>query len=232
MTISKQQMDAALARMPRELAAKTLNMEFKPHFLGKNKFAYRQERFDGEGRKTADWMLYDAKEGGQTVLAEGPKLAESLEAALGRPVDILTEEITILGLEETGFKFRLADGAVYTVHSGRLAKQKAALEAGDLDAFFAQVVASGKSSFCYLQNVYTTKNVSEQGLSLALCLAEQFLAGKDGAFRVHGGGFAGTVQAFVPHADVEGYRAMMDSVFGEGACLVLRVRPLGAISLL
>lgn len=130
MTISKQQMDAALARMPRELAAKTLNMEFEPHFLGKNKFAYRQERFDGDGRKTADWMLYDAKEGGQTVLAEGPKLAESLEKALGRPVDILTEEITVLGLEETGFKFRLADGAVYTVHSGRLARQKAALPQG------------------------------------------------------------------------------------------------------
>ena len=80
-----------------------------------------------------------------------------------------------------------------------------------------------------MQNVYTTKNVSEQGLSLALCLTEGFMKGKDGAFRVHGGGFAGTIQAYITESDVEEYRALMDSVFGEGACLVLRVRQDGAI---
>ena len=111
----------------------------------------------------------------------------------------------------------------------RVATQKAALEAGDLDAYFAQVIASGKSSFCYLQNVYTTKNLREQGLSLALCLAEQYLAGKKAAYRVHGGGFAGTIQAYVPMSDVEGFRALMDGVFGEGKCIVLRIRPEGAV---
>ena len=90
------------------------------------------------------------------------------------------------------------------------------------------MIASGRSSFCYLQNVYTAKNVAEQGLSLALCLAERYLADKSGAWRVHGGGFAGTVQAFVQAADVEGFRAMMDTVFGKGACMVLRVRAEGA----
>ncbi len=111
----------------------------------------------------------------------------------------------------------------------RVAKQREALMAGDLDAFFAEVLASGKSSFCYLQNVYTTKNLFEQGLSLALCLAEQYLADKKSAWRVHGGGFAGTIQAYVPMADVEGFRALMDSVFGEGKCIVLRIRPEGAV---
>ena len=111
----------------------------------------------------------------------------------------------------------------------RVAKQKAALRAGDLDAFFANVLASGRSSFCYLQNVYTTKNLTEQGLSLALCLAERTLAGKKAAWRVHGGGFAGTVQAFVPNGEVETFRACMDAVFGKGACMVRRIRPVGAV---
>ena len=111
----------------------------------------------------------------------------------------------------------------------RVASQKASLDAGDLDAYFAQVIASGKSSFCYLQNVYTTKNLKEQGLSLALCLAEGYLASKKAAYRVHGGGFAGTIQAYVPMADVDGFRAIMDGVFGEGKCIVLRIRPEGAV---
>ena len=111
----------------------------------------------------------------------------------------------------------------------RVAAQKAALDNGDLDAYFAQVIASGKSSFCYLQNVYTTKNLKEQGLSLALCLAEGYLADKRAAYRVHGGGFAGTIQAYVPMADVDGFRALMDGVFGEGKCIVLRIRPEGAV---
>ncbi len=111
----------------------------------------------------------------------------------------------------------------------RVAKQKAALMGGDLDAFFSEVLASGKSSFCYLQNVYTTKNIAEQGLSLALCLAEKYLSDKSGAWRVHGGGFAGTIQAYVPMSEVEGFRALMDGVFGEGKCIVLRIRPEGAV---
>ena len=113
----------------------------------------------------------------------------------------------------------------------RVAKQKAALTAGDLEGFFAEVLASGKSSYCYLQNVYTSKNLSEQGLSLALCLAEDYLTGKKAAWRVHGGGFAGTIQAFVPSCEVEGFRALMDSVFGEGKCIVLRIRPEGAVKI-
>ena len=111
----------------------------------------------------------------------------------------------------------------------RVDDMKNALKDGNLNAYFEGVLASGKSSFCYLQNVYTTKNIAEQGLSLALCLTDDFMKNKDGAFRVHGGGFAGTIQAYVKESDVASYRALMDSVVGEGACLVLRVRPDGAI---
>lgn len=111
----------------------------------------------------------------------------------------------------------------------RVDAMKSALNCGDLNAYFNGVLDSGKSSFCYLQNVYTTKNVSEQGLSLALCLTEDFMKDKEGAFRVHGGGFAGTIQAYIKESDVASYRALMDSVFGNGSCLVLRVRADGAI---
>ena len=93
------------------------------------------------------------------------------------------------------------------------------------------MIASGRSSFCYLQNVYTTKNVSEQGLSLALCLSEALLGGKRAAWRVHGGGFAGTIQAFVPAEDVESYRAAIDAALGKGSCMVLRIRPVGAVKI-
>lgn len=116
--------------------------------------------------------------------------------------------------------------------NARVEKQKAALLCDDLTAYFELVRASGRSSFCYLQNVYTTANVKEQGLSLALCLAEDFLAGKDGACRVHGGGFAGTVQVYVKHEDVAAFCALMDAVFGTGATIPLYVRPEGAIALI
>lgn len=104
----------------------------------------------------------------------------------------------------------------------------ASLKKGDVDAFLAGVLASGSSSFQYLQNVYTVKNVEEQGLSLSLCLAEGLLSDKGCAWRVHGGGFAGTTQAFVRKEYAEDYRMVTDSVFGEGACMMLAIRPVGA----
>ena len=119
----------------------------------------------------------------------------------------------------------------FYAENDRVAKQKAALLAQDLNAFFSEVIASGRSSFCYLQNVYTTKNVSEQGLSLALCISEEFLSGKTAAWRVHGGGFAGTIQAFVPSCEVEAYRAVIDAALGEGSCMPLHIRPVGAVKI-
>ena len=113
----------------------------------------------------------------------------------------------------------------------RVESAKAALKSGNIGEFFRNVRASGNSSYKFLQNVFTTQNVSEQGLSLALCITEEFLDTHAGACRVHGGGFAGTIQAFIRNTDVEEYRALMDSVFGEGATMPLFVRPLGATRL-
>ena len=74
--------------------------------------------------------------------------------------------------------------------------------------------------------------MSEQGLSLALAITDGFLDGKGGAFRVHGGGFAGTIQAFVPNEDVPNYKKEIERVFGENSCTVLKVRKDGAIKVL
>ena len=113
----------------------------------------------------------------------------------------------------------------------RVEDAKAALLGGDIDGFFNNIRLSGNSSFKFLQNVYTTQNVREQGLSLALCLTEEFLRTHGGACRVHGGGFAGTIQAFIKNEDVAEYVSLMDSVFGKGAVMPLFVRPLGAVKL-
>ena len=111
----------------------------------------------------------------------------------------------------------------------RVEKGRDKLVDGDISAFFDTVNASGASSFKYLQNVYTVKNVSEQGLSLALALTDGMANGAVGASRVHGGGFAGTIQAYVKSEHVDEYVRLMDSVFGEGAVMRLNVRPNGAI---
>lgn len=110
----------------------------------------------------------------------------------------------------------------------RVGNIRSALLSGDVDAFLKGVSASGDSSFKFLQNVYTTINVREQGLSLALALAEGYLADKACACRVHGGGFAGTIQVFIRDEYMDEFCALMDSVFGGGAAMRLKIRPLGA----
>ncbi|MBQ3231094.1 MAG: galactokinase [Clostridia bacterium] len=106
----------------------------------------------------------------------------------------------------------------------RVDLQKKALRDGDLKAYLALVTESGNSSFKFLQNVYTNKNVSEQGLSLALAVTERFGA----VCRVHGGGFAGTIQAYIPVERVASYKCAIESVFGEGSCQTYLIRPFGA----
>ena len=167
--------------------------------------------------------------------ASVPREMKSIAAYFGKSVlRDLTEENIVASIPL--LRAQYGDRAIlralhFFSENRRVAEQTDALARGDLDAFFANVIASGRSSYCYLQNVYTTKNVDEQGLSLALCLSERQLAGKKAAWRVHGGGFAGTIQAFVPAADVTAYREAMDAAFGKDACMVLRIRPVGAIKL-
>lgn len=113
----------------------------------------------------------------------------------------------------------------------RVEKAREALLSGDLDKLLDVISASGRSSFMYLQNVYTNKKPDEQGLSLALALADGYLSARSGAHRVHGGGFAGTVQVFVRNEDVAGLVNLMDGVFGDGATMTLSIRPMGACRL-
>ncbi len=111
----------------------------------------------------------------------------------------------------------------------RVAHAAAALKAGETPVFFSDIRASGNSSFKFLQNVYTTLNVEEQGLSLALAVTEGAMTEADGAWRVHGGGFAGTIQIFIRAERAKALRAKLDGIFGEGAAMMLHVRPDGAI---
>lgn len=112
----------------------------------------------------------------------------------------------------------------------RVAEQVAVLRSGDFDAFLRLVNESGRSSWLYLQNVVPTGATAHQELAAALALAAKLLNGR-GACRVHGGGFAGTIQAFVPLDLLESFRAGMEAALGEGSCHVLSIRPEGGILL-
>ena len=115
-------------------------------------------------------------------------------------------------------------------YNARVPRQVAALEAGDFAAFLKLVKESGHSSYMYLQNVIPAGYTQHQDVAIALALCEHYLQGK-GAYRVHGGGFAGTVQAFVPFEILEDFRVGIDSVLGEGACHVLSIRPQGGVEM-
>jgi len=165
--------------------------------------------------------------------ASVPAEMKAVAAVLGVPVLRETDEAALIAniakvREQCGDR-ALMRAMHFFAENKRVAAQVEALRAGDMEAFKAGVTASGNSSFKFLQNVYTTKNVAEQGLSLALCLTEAYLAGTGAACRVHGGGFAGTIQAFVPVEKAADYAAYMDSIFGEHACHLLSVRRDGAM---
>ena len=112
----------------------------------------------------------------------------------------------------------------------RVPQQVAALEQGDFDKFLALVKESGFSSFMYLQNVIPAGRTRNQEMAIALGLCEHYLRDR-GAYRVHGGGFAGTVQAFVPFDLLDSFRAGIDAVLGQGACHVLSIRPQGGVEM-
>ena len=97
------------------------------------------------------------------------------------------------------------------------------LKEEDIEGYLINVEASRNSSFRFLQNIYSPSHPTEQGLSLGIALAEQILEG-DGAVRVHGGGFAGTIQAYVPEGLLDIFTDKMDALFGKGATTVLSIR--------
>ena len=114
--------------------------------------------------------------------------------------------------------------AHYFAENRRVTEQVDALKNDDLEAFFRLIIASGRSSYCYLQNIFAKSD--RQELSLGLMLGEQKLTGI-GAWRVHGGGFAGTTLNFVPLKNLDTFVAEMEAVFGEHSCNIIDIRPVG-----
>ena len=148
-------------------------------------------------------------------------------------------ELTLSDVERSAGKIReeLGDRALMRAYHffdecDRVVRQAKYLEEGDVDSFLSLVTESGRSSFCYLQNVYSASDIRHQGTSLALCLTERFLRGRRGAWRIQGGGFAGTIEAFVPTEIADDYKKMTEDVFGDGCCRVLSVRPVGAVKII
>ena len=167
--------------------------------------------------------------------ASVPNEMKAVAAAFGKEVlRGLTEEDILAKAPE--LRSQVGDRALlrslhFIRENARVEKAKAALISSDVEGFLELVLESGRSSFQYLQNVYTTKNVEEQGLSLALCVTEGLLAGRGCAHRVHGGGFAGTIQVFVKNECAEEYCRAIDAVLGRGSAMKLKIRPKGAVKL-
>ena len=113
----------------------------------------------------------------------------------------------------------------------RVQKEVNALKNKDITLFLENVKASGDSSFKYLQNVYSGSDIENQNISIALLMSDISLK-EEGVSRVHGGGFAGTIQAFVKNEYVESYKILMDNVFGEGSCKDLRIRKYGGMKVM
>ena len=162
------------------------------------------------------------------VPSEMKKIASLLGHDVLRPIDFedILDNIDMLR-KEAGDRAVLR--AIHFINeTDRAGMEADALKNNDINSFIDLVKLSGDSSFKYLQNVYSNKDVSVQNVSLALSISDTIL-GADEASRVHGGGFAGTIQAFVKKQNASRYQKYMDKVFGDGACEILAIRKYGGI---
>ncbi len=151
------------------------------------------------------------------------------EVLRGITVQDILKEIKVLRLE---FGDRSVLRALHFISENeRVTYEVEALKKGEFEQFLNHVKESGDSSYKYLQNVYSNSDVHNQNVSIALAASDALLQG-NGVSRVHGGGFAGTIQAFVRNDSVEEYKKNMDLVFGEGACSDLRIRKYGGIQVI
>ena len=151
------------------------------------------------------------------------------EVLLGLTVDDILGKISEVR-EQVGDR-----GVLRALHfireNERVQREVAALKKENINEFLKHVAASGNSSYKYLQNVYSNSDVQHQNVSLALAISEDFLGG-NGVCRVHGGGFAGTIQAFVKNEVVTEYQKRMNIVFGSDACSVLKIRKYGGMKVM
>lgn len=160
------------------------------------------------------------------VPAEMKHVAKLLGAEVLRDVDEDEFFSRLAELRSSCTDRELLRAAHFFAENARAADEADALRIGDTEGFFALVRESGSSSAELLQNLYSPSRPEEQGIPLALMLSKSFLSGS-GAARVHGGGFAGTIQAFVPKYLAADYAKRMDGVFGEGSCHILAIRAAG-----
>ncbi len=161
-----------------------------------------------------------------------PGEMKAVAAFFGREVLSQVEEkefyAAIAALRKTCGDRAVLRAAHFYRENARVPQQVAALEKGDFDGFLKLVKESGQSSYMYLQNVIPAGSKHHQDVALALALCDEYLQGR-GAYRVHGGGFAGTVQAFVPFEILDRFRAGVEAVLGPGTCHVLRIRAQGGV---
>lgn len=154
----------------------------------------------------------------------------SVAEFFGKPVLRQVNEADVMAnigaiREKTGD--RAVERAIHFYNENkRVERLSKALSDGDFEEFKSTIIESGKSSYMYNQNCFTLSNPAEQPVALALCVAEELLKGK-GAYRVHGGGFAGTIQAFVPTELTDSFVKAMSSFLGENSCYILKVRSHG-----
>ena len=160
-----------------------------------------------------------------SVPSEMKMVAKELGAAVLRDVDEAEFYKNLTMLRKSCGDRAVLRAIHFFEENKRVDNQVIALNNDDIKKFLSFVTDSGNSSFKFLQNVYTNKNVSEQGLSLALALSSNYVA------RVHGGGFAGTIQAFVPTKELVEYKKLIENAFGPQSCKLLTVRNFGAVKL-
>lgn len=164
-----------------------------------------------------------------------PKEMKEVAECLGK--EVLAEvESEVFYCNISNIRNKLGDRAVlraihFIEENKRVARAVEALKAENIESFLAQIKASGASSFQYLQNVYSITDIMHQNISVALAVSDSILE-EDGVSRVHGGGFAGTIQAFVKNDLVEDYRNKMDKIFGSGACTIIKIRNVGGVQIL
>ncbi len=132
-----------------------------------------------------------------------------------------------IGLLRKKFGDRAVLRTMHFFSDNKIAAEEAEMiKSNNFDEFKKLVIKSGRSSLMKLQNVFASSSPSEQGLTTALAVTEMILAGQ-GAYRVHGGGFAGTIQAYVPDELLEKYITEIEKIFGKSSCYVLSIRNVG-----
>lgn len=179
--------------------------------------------------------IVDTKGSHEDLTDEYASIPEEMKSVAGYFGKDVLREITLFDVltNIVDIREKFGDRAVlrslhFLNENETVEREAKALQSGDFKAFLKEVTKSGNSSYKYLQNIYANKTPQEQGLAVGLNLAEMVLDG-EGACRVHGGGFAGTIQAFVPNNKLEKFIETLNGCFGEGSCHIISIRPVGGI---